>query len=255
VGESGEQFNPEEEEVLQRLMREIECVLFLSASPVPFRELRDGLMCHESDLKEALDRLLDQYKRLNYGIYVKEVAGGYRFVTRSAFQEAVKRFFSIQDRRKLSRAALETLAVIAYRQPVTKADVEQTRGVGVSGVLNTLIERGMVRIAGRSDAPGRPFLYATTREFLEFFGIKDLQEMPRLEGVDGAPEIVPPEPPTDQLDLGFNERSAQLRDIPPKASEEKDEDASHGGDSLIDEEMIEVLPILPQDPDSEEEYS
>ena len=140
--------DPAEEEALLRLMREVECVLFLSTAPVSFRELRDGLMCHETDLRKALSRLLDQYDRLELGFHLKEVAGGYRFVTNSAFKETVKTFFSIQEKRRLSRAALETLAVIAYRQPVTKVEIEHTRGVGVSGVLNTLIERGLVRIAG-----------------------------------------------------------------------------------------------------------
>jgi len=256
VSETENNFDQAEEEALLRLMREIECVLFLSNSPVTFRELRDGLMCHENDLKNALARLIDQYDRLELGFYIKEVAGGFRYVTRSAYQEPIKHFFSIQETRRLSRASLETLAVIAYRQPVTKVDIEYTRGVGVSGVLNTLIERGLVRIAGRSEAPGRPFLYATTKDFLEFFGINDLREMPRLEGVDGAPEIVPPEPPTDQLDLGFNENGDPIR---PGEETEDDEPVvqskpltSSDGEETDQVEVLPILPVQEQTDDSDE---
>jgi len=130
---------------------------------------------------------LDSTRR---GVRLVEVAGGYQLRTPKENADWVKKFLGGRPAR-MGRATLETLAIIAYRQPVTKAEIEAIRGVDVDGVVNTLMERSLIRAVGRKDVPGRPFLFGTTAEFLQLFNMKDLSELPTLKELD---EITLPEP-------------------------------------------------------------
>ncbi|RMH19043.1 MAG: SMC-Scp complex subunit ScpB, partial [Acidobacteria bacterium] len=161
----------------------IEAILFVTGEPVPRERLVE--VFDERDrpaAAAALEAVVERYREHpERGIVVDEVAGGLRLVTRPDLHGYLRRFFEITGRSKLSMAALETLAIIAYRQPVTAPEIQELRGVGSAGVLKTLLERRLVRIAGRKEVVGKPFLYATTREFLMHFGLKSLKELPPLE--------------------------------------------------------------------------
>jgi segregation and condensation protein B len=165
----------------------IEAVLFISGEPVS-RERLTGLFeeSEKAEAEAALDAVLERYSGPGRGIMVDEAAGGVRLVTRPELAGWLRRFFETAGGTKLSMAALETLAIIAYRQPVTAPEVQELRGVSSSGVLKTLLERRMVRIAGRKEVVGKPFLYCTSREFLVHFGLKSLKDLPPLEEFDEA---------------------------------------------------------------------
>lgn len=160
----------------------LEAVLFVSGEPVS-RERLLGLF-DEADREEAgaaLEAVLARFGGEGRGVMVDEAAGGVRLVTRPELHDWLRRFFESGGGTKLSMAALETLAIVAYRQPVTAPEIQELRGVNPSGVLKTLLERRLVRIAGRKEVVGRPFLYSTTREFLVHFGLKSLEDLPPLE--------------------------------------------------------------------------
>lgn len=163
----------------ERLKRAIECLLFISEKPLRISELKEVLEVDASLAQRLLSELMDEYDKRS-GLAILEVAGGYQMVTRPEYAFYVSKLR--QPRRiRLSRAALETLAIIAYRQPITHPEIEHIRGVDSSGCIARLLELGLVRVAGRKSAPGRPYLYATTERFLDVFGLKDLSELPPVE--------------------------------------------------------------------------
>jgi segregation and condensation protein B len=159
----------------------IEALVFASPEPLTPKALFKLL---DSEPREDVERALASLKadyRPERGLQIVEIAGGLQIVTRTDLHEWVRRLFHERKSTKLSVQALETLAVVAYRQPVTAAEITEIRGVNTSGVLGTLMERKLVKIAGRKPVVGRPFLYATTREFLMRFGLNDLTDLPRVE--------------------------------------------------------------------------
>jgi len=163
---------------VDRLCPVLEAVVFASADPLPVRRIREVIGGPTAEeIKAALCVLQADYAPR--GMRLVEVAGGWQFRTAPEHHEIVRRLFKERPF-KLTRAGIETLAVVAYRQPVTRAEVESVRGVDCSGVLESLVERHLIRIAGRRDVPGRPLVYTTTQEFLETFGLKDLKSLPTL---------------------------------------------------------------------------
>ncbi len=163
----------------------IEAVLFVSGEPVPRGRLLELFDPEErAAAGEALDAVLARYGGAGRGIMVDEAAGGVRLVTRPELHDWLRRFFEASGSTKLSMAALETLAIVAYRQPVTAPEIQELRSVNTSGVLKTLLERRLVRISGRKEVVGKPFLYTTTREFLVHFGLGSLKDLPPLEELD-----------------------------------------------------------------------
>jgi segregation and condensation protein B len=159
----------------------IEALIFASPDPLTPKMLFKLLETEpREDVEAALAEVKQQYERPG-GLQLTEVAGGYQIVTRPELHEWVRRLFHERTTQRLSVQALETLAVIAYKQPVTVAEITEIRGVNPAGVLGTLIERGFVKIAGRKAVVGRPFLYGTTREFLVRFGLKALEDLPKIE--------------------------------------------------------------------------
>ena len=159
----------------------VEALIFASPDPLTPKMLFKLLESEpREDVEAALAALAQDYERPG-GLQMVQVAGGYQIVTRPELHEWVRRLFHEQTKQRLSVAALETLAVIAYKQPVTAPEIAEIRGVNTSGVLNTLLERRLVKIAGRKQVVGRPFLYATTREFLVKFGLRDLSDLPKVE--------------------------------------------------------------------------
>jgi segregation and condensation protein B len=172
---------PVEPPVSTELKAIIEALVFASPEPLPPKALFRLL---DSEPREEVERALASLKadyRPERGLQMVEIAGGLQIVTRTDLHEWVRRLFHERKTTKLSVQALETLAVVAYRQPVTAAEIAEIRGVNTAGVLGTLMERKLVKIAGRKPVVGRPFLYATTREFLMRFGLNDLSDLPKVE--------------------------------------------------------------------------
>jgi segregation and condensation protein B len=164
----------------------LEALIFASPEPLTLKAICSLLDTEpRQDIERALGELKRDYERPG-GLQLVEVAGGYQIVTRPDLHEWVRRLFQERSTQKLSVQALETLAVIAYRQPITALEIGEVRGVNTSGVLNTLLERHLIKIAGRKRVVGRPFLYATTREFLIRFGLNDLSDLPKIEDMAEA---------------------------------------------------------------------
>ena len=187
-GEPEDDVEAEVNDEVGRLAHIIESVLFAAAAPVALRKLVDILEGPTpKEVQAAVARLKEIYAPGQRGIQLLEVAGGYQFRTARENAEWVRAVFRDKPAR-LGRAALETLAIIAYKQPATRAEIEAIRGVDVDGVVSTLLARRLIKIAGRKEAVGRPLLYSTTPEFLETFGLKDLKELPSLKELGPAPD-------------------------------------------------------------------
>jgi len=166
---------------MSELKAVVEALIFASPEPVTLKTLAKLLDTEpKEEIQAALEALKQDYERPG-GLQLVEVAGGYQIVTRPELHEWVRRLFHERTTQKLSVASLETLAVIAYKQPVTAPEIAEIRGVNTAGVVATLIERKLVKIVGRKQVVGRPFLYGTTREFLERFGLNDLSDLPKVE--------------------------------------------------------------------------
>ena len=170
----------------------VEALVFASPEPLTPKMLYK-LLANEpkEDVSAAINGLRADYQN-RPGLHWVEVAGGYQITTRPELHEWVRRLFHERTTQKLSVQALETLAVIAYRQPVTALEITDIRGVNTSGVLSTLLERHLIKIVGRKNVVGRPFMYATTKEFLIRFGLKDLGDLPKIEDMADALGFEPP---------------------------------------------------------------
>ena len=200
----------------------VEALIFASPEPITPRQLF-RLLAEEprEDVKAAVDAVRADYEN-RPGLAFVDVAGGYQIVTRPALNEWVRRLFHDRSTQKLTVAGLESLAVIAYKQPITALEIAEIRGVNTSGVLSTLLERHLIKIVGRKNVVGRPFLYATTKEFLVRFGLKDLTDLPRIEdmaealGFDPPAGLIEQSPREDVLPL--DETDVDLtsdEDLPP----------------------------------------
>ncbi len=164
----------------RELVGVLEALLFVSPEPVPLTRLATVIGTAKSEVEQALKVLGDELAQDGRGIQLVKLAGGYRLVTKSDYAPWLKRLDKAKAAQKLSRSALESLAIIAYKQPLVRAEIEEIRGVETSGVLRTLLERKLVRIVGRKEVPGRPIMYGTTKFFLEHFGLQDLTQLPPL---------------------------------------------------------------------------
>jgi segregation and condensation protein B len=182
----------------------IESLLFVAEAPLTIQRLGEVLEgVAKEEIRSTLDELHAELEANRRGIRLVEVAGGYQLRTAKASADWVKKFLGGRPAR-MGRATLETLAIIAYRQPITRAEIEAIRGVDVDGVVNTLLERSLIRAVARKDVPGRPFLYGTTPEFLQLFNLKDLSQLPTLKEMA---EMTLPEIPGEELPVqGLEER-------------------------------------------------
>jgi segregation and condensation protein B len=160
----------------------IEALLFASDAPLSPSRIREvvGEM-GDDEIREAIDGLRADYRAGSRAFDVFEIEGGYQVLSRPEFASWVERLFVERRKTRLSRPALETLAIIAYKQPIVKAEIEMIRGVSSDGVVRTLLERNLITITGRAEGVGRPLLYGTTREFLNYFGLNDLIDLPKIE--------------------------------------------------------------------------
>lgn len=197
---------------LEEIKFAVEALLFASERPLHVEEIKEALegAADAGEIQELLNALKSDYETQNRGFRLMELAGGYQLVTDGRFAELLRRFYQSREKKRLSQASLETLSVIAYRQPVTRADIEFIRGVNVDGAVKTLLEKGLVRVAGRKEVPGRPMLYGTTTEFLEHFGLNSVKDLPALKEYT-------------EKDLSENLLSPEVRDQLQKPQEVPDE--------------------------------
>jgi len=169
---------------MEDLKNIIESMLFVSEDPLTIDRIKNVLTFADTkEIRNALKVLLDEYESRKGGFFLHEVAGGYQIRTRPEYTEWIKRLVKPNPRR-ISKAALETLAIIAYKQPVIRSDIEHIRGVDCGGVIRMLLERKLVRVLGRKKIPGRPLVYATTKQFLETFDLKDLKDLPTPKEIE-----------------------------------------------------------------------
>jgi len=184
---------------LDELKGAFEAMLFVSHDPLSLEKLASVLEgVPKPSLKSAMQSLQAEYEASGRGLQIMEVAGGFVMVTRPEQSIYIKRLTSkAKPPAKVSKSALEALAIVSYKQPITRADIEKIRGVETSGVLRTLLEQKLIRIVGRQDIPGRPILYGTSKQFLQRFGLRDLRDLPPLKELKdlGSPEQFPMELP------------------------------------------------------------
>jgi segregation and condensation protein B len=222
----------------------LEALIFVSEQPISLDKMAGVLPdCPKKKLKELLAELVQDYEQRGAALEIVEVANGYQFRTRVEFAPWLGRLRQ-QKFARLSRASLETLAIVAYRQPVTRAEAESIRGVDSGAVLGTLLERGLLRILGRKEVPGRPILYGTTQEFLELFGLKNLKDLPTLREIK------------DMVEESSEERSGSQEAGSQEGAEEgaQGEEAAASAEGGPAEAGDEASPAPGEDEDDEEEY-
>ncbi|MFN2433722.1 MAG: SMC-Scp complex subunit ScpB [Gemmatimonadota bacterium] len=219
----------------------VEALLFAAEEPLPPRRAA-GILgeASEAELRAAVDELNAGYAAAGHALQVVEVAGGWRLLTRAEFAPWIARLLARPARVRLTGPSLETLAIVAYKQPVARAELEEIRGVNVEGVLRTLVERDLVTIVGRDEGLGRPLLYGTTRAFLTYFGLNTLDDLPRLDELEAflserelaalrAIEAAPENAPRDGRADGFDGAVGQE----PAAGEAKE-----SSDAAADEHVV-----------------
>ncbi len=183
----------------------IECLLFVSKEPLTLKQMAQILELPEGDIRVLVEELVAEYNGLYRGVHIQLVANGYQMYTRPEFAPYIEKLYKPQNTYGLSRAALETLAIVAYKQPITRAEIEAIRGVKVDSSIGTLVEKNLVKEVGRKEGPGRPILFGTTTAFLRYFGLSDLSELPDPEEFAARHGALEDEP--DQLDFADEETS------------------------------------------------
>ena len=253
------------------LRQVVEALLFAAPKPMTARQIANllnksnethGTHFHlfrevpEDRIEEIVAELAEEYRQQSRGVVVQQLAGGYRFGTRPETATWVRQLFDETRPSKLSQPALETLAIIAYRQPISRADIEAVRGVAVDGVVTTLLERRFIKLAGRSDAPGRPLLYETTAEFLECFGLKHLDELPNADELRHIQLRVAPTPAAPAQPTGETVAVAEEAPVSPDAAaaaESPAEDAATADSSVAHAEPAQEENASESEPLPEEE--
>ncbi|MEO1517640.1 MAG: SMC-Scp complex subunit ScpB [Bacteroidota bacterium] len=172
---------------MEHLAQHIESLIFTCEQPITAEEIRDCLeevfesqvrMVH---IQEALEQLTARYQQLDTALELVEIAKGFQFLTKGAYHHTIGTYLRLTTKKRLSRAALETLSILAYKQPVTKTEIEKIRGVNCDYAVQKLLEKELVTITGRSEGPGRPLLYATSERFMDYFGLKSLEDLPKTK--------------------------------------------------------------------------
>ena len=172
------------------LKHHIEALIFCSQTPIELTELKTCLTemfeaeVSEKDILQVVQELIEKYASEDYAFAVNHLAGGYQFLTKPAYQTSIRILLKQQSKKRLSNSAVETLSIIAYKQPVPKGEIEQIRGVNSDYSVQKLLEKGLIEIKGKSENIGRPLLYGTSNRFMEYFGINDLAELPTLKDFD-----------------------------------------------------------------------
>jgi segregation and condensation protein B len=200
----------------------IEALLFVSGNPLSVDKLKGVFEeAAAEQLEMQLQALRQEYDDRSAGIMLAEVAGGYQFATRPENAAWVRKFRSVKVSARLSKPALETLAIVAYKQPITRSEVEAIRGVNIGGIMRNLMERRLVKIVGKKDVPGKPMLYGTTLEFLQYFGLKDLSALPTLREFQ---ELEAGEEVMEEISAEGEDDAPAAAEVPAAEAESADED-------------------------------
>lgn len=236
----------------------VESLLFVADGPIDIRTFKQIIAdANTEDIRQAVSDLMAEYDARQGGFLLHEVAGGFQFRTNPAYKEWVKRLVRPSPVR-LSKAALETLAIIAYHQPIIRSDVEKIRGVDSGSILRGLLERKLIRILGKKEIPGRPLIYATTKRFLEVFNLKSLSDMPSLKEIqefgktDAAAAIAaePAEQPDQAEDEPSSEQSAESTEVDDSAFPEQGMETPEADAAVPQEQVMEEPEDEATDPPS-----
>ena len=174
---------------MDKLAHHIEALVFISEQAMTLKEIKSCLdeqfatKLKKEELLLAIDRLKEKYQSEDFAIEIVEISNGYRFMTKGAYYNTVATYLRQSTKKKLSKSALETLSIIAYKQPVIKSELEQIRGVSCDYSIQKLLEKELIEIEGRSEGPGRPLLYATSAKFMDYFGLKSIEDLPKTKDI------------------------------------------------------------------------
>ena len=208
---------------MEKIKAVIEALIFASDTPLSPEKIRAVFPdVEKADIKEIIDQLVNEYHERQGGIILQEVAGGFQFRTHSELSQWIKKLKSTKPQH-LSPQALETLAIIAYKQPIVKSEIEDIRGVDVGGPLKGLMEKKLIRIVGRKDVPGKPIIYGTTRKFLEVFNLKDITDLPNIRELK---ELHQQQELLDRDEEAFDQEPEALKqeNVKQETTEDKTED-------------------------------
>jgi segregation and condensation protein B len=187
---------------LENLALHIECLIFSANPSISYDDIKDaleeslGTTFTDTEISAQIDLLIQKYQKDTFSIEIMEISGGFRFMTKGAYHHTIGTYLKQNTNKKLSKSALESLAIIAYKQPVTKTEIESIRGVNSDYTIQKLLEKDLIEISGRSDGPGKPLLYSTTSKFMDYFGLKSIEDMPKpkefepIENQIGEPEPI-----------------------------------------------------------------
>jgi segregation and condensation protein B len=244
-----------------RLTQIVEALLFASDAPLSAGDISliDERL-DEDTVEAVVAQLREEYESQERAFNIYDIAGGYQLLTRPEFAPYLERFDTVPQQTRLSSPALEVLAVIAYRQPIGRNEIEEIRGVGSSGVLKTLQDRNLIDVVGRSEGLGRPLLYGTTTKFLEHFGFRSLDDLPRPEDLPvilrtRAADVIPADAPTDAIEVVTEDLPAEvmaevIAEDAGASGEPQESEASV--DAAIDETVENATVVTPPDPDDYE---
>ena len=209
---------------MDQLTQHIESIVFVSESPISFKEIKNCLETtfetkfKKPALEKAIEELKVKYQEEQFSFEFLEIAGGFQFLTKPAFHNSIGTLLRQNNKRRLSKAALETLSIIAYKQPVVKSEMEKIRGVSCDYSVQKLLEKELVAIVGRSDAPGRPLLYGTSEKFMDYFGLKSLADMPKPKDFKDPDNEIGEQAPIDESNAAAPVTEV-LTEVQPTANE------------------------------------
>ena len=234
---------------MSKLTQYIESLIFVADTPITIKDIRESLIASiklkasKDEVAECITELQKKFKKDKFSFELVGIADGYQFMTKAAYHDVVGTYLRIQSKKKLSRAAMETLAIIAYKQPITKSGIESIRGVNCDYAVQKLVEKELTEILGRADTPGRPILYGTSEKFMDYFGIKDITDLPKLKEIivsENANSIGMEEGLVKMHQEGLTEDFQFLPDETVEVSEAietTDDEESHNDETLA--EVIE----------------
>jgi len=239
------------------IKRVVEAILFISEKPVAIGNLKEVIdTATAADIRQAVEELKRDYEQEHRGMIITEIAGGYQMLSSPPLAAYVRNFFKRHVKEKLSRPALETLAIIAYKQPVTRGEIELIRGVNSDGVVGLLLNKALIKTVGRKDIPGRPYLYGTTKLFLEYFGLKSLEDLPRLESFPALLEkqeesvaLHNHEPVPDRSEAAQSEPSdseTKQNELPVSDQFVSEDDAEGSAPAVVQETSGQTAEIPPE---------
>jgi segregation and condensation protein B len=190
---------------MENIQQQIEALIFSAETPLTIKDIQEclsirfGLFIADTDLQQSLNALVEKYQTNNFAIEIKEISSGYQFFTKQHYYETVSVLMKEKNVKRLTTAAMETLAIVAYKQPISKGEIEQIRGVSVDYSIQKLLEKELIVPAGRSEALGKPVLYATSQQFMDYFGINSVNDLPKLKDIQPTDETSSAGIPTEQL--------------------------------------------------------